>query len=879
MKTANSALFPALVLLALLLLSGCTEITKAYVTDSYEKSFKPVNPNEPGYDPLKAHTLFDPANYADCKVGTCEAFMCQNRKTPLLALDVPRWGLSGGSCWFEPDFDKAKWDKVQAPNSPVAVRQFMIGQGASFEDFTEASRFCGGNSLDFSVKWLVAPDGGEYPLPLVSRASCFLDRSIIPMYILYSNGKAVSETQAAKIAGMFKGKGPVILVSEMDFDSTDPVIRSNVVRQVKAMKTACQDPVTKKSDCIIAFGVRMNDKDALKLLADTGNGYDDVFTKSVDLVAFSVNNHYSKQVCEPDPQATKAAPLIFSEAFLFVQSIRYDYDKSSIIPYMMFDRLDTAPIGPNLPCLWNERQVDEAHRYFFEKAMPVLAGMGVIGAAPYSYYKESNPLHCNDCGLYQVDPARQAYTDRFMNWFAFCNAYKISSSKSSGDLGAAGSLLSIYATQEGTICGFAQNNHAFYSRSIYQPASPYSYTSTVRIQRPAYEPTSSPSAFFACAACVNDAYPGQPFPFASVGSTPLPLALCKGDAVANGRTAQDIASAINAIDRFAGQRDLDPMLIRAMVDYESGYDHCSISKVDISAKCNKYNLDNIIPDDRNNPQNNWNPPAGIPPGTAEPAIFDPSLRCTVTPVLPGQKYCAYGLMQVSPDEIFYPGYVYDQLKQPYPDIINKCAQELGIADPKDLNPFDEATSLCLGTLEYQRHYSKEVSPKFTKSVRKFLDVDGTTHADANRLSILITYVTLHRYSKGGSDMVTWLIDDQAPNFADQKNLKAADCKAQNPQPICGKVDTWVQRGANRALCFGNSDFISFIDNCAKYDPKAPFASEVAKGTWKDYGTRVLSRYNYLTTNCANSVCPSLKQMYDIAIKERPQLVHLDQLPP
>lgn len=867
-------------LFGLFLATGCIQIMSDYV-ETYEEGFDYSDPAD--------SVMFDPDYYGECEVGTCTAFVCERGDPGILerVLGLNTRSLVGGSCSFDQNFDQERQNELWEDDT-LDSQPFRIGQGPTFVDFSHANRYCG-NKLNLAVKWLHGKQGNPYPLPDPSRATCFLERGIMPMYILYSDGLSISSSTARTIAESFRDKGPVIIVSEMDYDSSNEDNINNVKDQIINMKSACPN-------CLIAYGVNMSDHNALQSLNDTSPLFDSVFNSSVDLIAFGINSKNSKQTCVPENgfHSKAVSRMYIAEVYPFMRSIRFEYNKPSVIAYMLFDtganarEPSTHPTDPG-PCIWNELQVKEAYRYFYDKALPVLAGYGAIGAAPYGYYDWENPLNCENCQLLDVDidittgeieemePEAQK-TKRFFNWFSFCHAYKVSVDEETNTF-AQNDFLAVHATKPGTVCDVAQNNYRFYHESIFRTtfAGP-------RLELPAYEPgRETEAAFFACDACVvthedeilaaTTTFPFEISPI-SLGSRAEQSCNPAGDPLFEEMVLQ--------IDRFAELRDLDPAFVRAIIWAETDFHRCIASQTDFD-RCggsgNPYDLDN-------NDNTAANLPAGV---TDEPHILDqsggygdPPTQCNLGPAQSGKKYCAYGLMAA----LEMPGYVYSELGIPYSNLVIQCANELQLDSIDDFNPFNITHTVCVGTAKLQDYFSgfarRAVTSPAGRAADLEVEITGTDEEmdrQRNKQNIMIAYFAAHRYRGTGP----WT-EDQIPLFVEQKDISAADCTGDGASSInyCSTIPSpTAQQDPHsrfqRDACFENYDFISFIRNCRMYEPSFP-ATELTEERF-DYGSRVLARYEALRTDeCGISNCPPHRRIQDALQEAEEEAGEADEEP-
>ncbi|MDD2655559.1 MAG: hypothetical protein PHQ80_02720 [Candidatus ainarchaeum sp.] len=388
---------------------------------------------------------------------------------------------------------------------------FMFGQGG-FGEFNRANPFCN-NSLRMPVKWLDSRYGnGEYPMPNVGRAECFLDKGTMPVYILYSNGEHIDASRSREIADELDGTGlhtgPIIITSEMNFNSSNPDTVSNVTEQVRALKSACPE-------CLIALAPRIWDE------SEELDGIMQEAGDSIDLFAFGIDsNNYTS--CSP--------LLMLSDATQYSQYLLYRYKKPSILAYVLFDNT-TSSDGS---CTWDDSLISEGYSAFFTYPQG-FASSGILGGALYSLYGVADPLGCTDCGLYNSTgspiPQRQA------SWFSGCQGAYATSSV----------VPLVFSDAPGTTCSYSQPGYSFVGSDF--RTSPPTYT----------EPAGSWDTFYSCDSCLVTDRPS------SVGKNIRPQ--LPGDYVCEDYPALDV---------YADIRDIDPAYVRATVWHESNFQRCSV---------------------------------------------------------------------------------------------------------------------------------------------------------------------------------------------------------------------------------------------------------------------------------------------------------------
>jgi hypothetical protein len=454
MKTSQLVL-PAL-LLASLLLFGCIE--QGY----YDRSMQ------------GSGVIIDGAGSSDlCARGNCNCMVCDTYPfygAKPIAKFYP-FSYKHSECQFlQCTFDQfSSYVQSNPSTRPGAgtsassgedmLNFFMFGQGG-FGEFNRANTFCN-NSLRMPVKWLDSRYGNnEYPMPDKSRAECFLDKGAMPVYILYSDGKHIDATRSRQIAENLRGAlfptGPIIITSEMNFNSSNPDTVSKVKEQVRAMKAACPE-------CLIALAPRIWDESAALdgIMQEAGT--------SIDIFAFGIDsNNYTS--CSP--------LLMLSDATQYSQYLLYKYKKPSILAYVLFDNT-TSSDGS---CTWDDSLVSEGYSAFFTYPQGFTSS-GILGGSLYSLYGVADPLGCTDCGLYNSSgapiPQRQA------SWFSGCQGAYATSSV----------VPLVFSDAPGTTCSYSQPGYSFVGPD-FNTAQP-TYT----------EPAGSWKPFYSCDSCLVEKIP------------------------------------------------------------------------------------------------------------------------------------------------------------------------------------------------------------------------------------------------------------------------------------------------------------------------------------------------------------------------------------
>jgi len=422
-----------------------------------------------------------------CPAGDCVCMTCGTVPAPEPYSLFYNFSYAGKSCSFHPCTQEQYLEGVSPNPGGEYMNFFMLGQGG-FGDFGTANPYCN-NSLRMPVKWLDSQDSVDdfYPLPDPGRADCFLEKGGIPVYILYSGGNSVDVDRAREIAAIFNGRGPVILTTEMGFDSSDPLTRSAVEEQARLMKSACPN-------CLIALAPR---------LGDNSSDFDETVRSlgdSIDLFAFGINSKNSTSC---------GSSALYYEAVSYSEGLLYKYKKPSVLAYVLFD----SGWNDARTCLWDESTISAAYSDFYTYA-PAFPSSGIIGVSLYSL-SGVGPFPCEGCGL--VDSLGSP-TQAHAAWFSQCQqAYSTQAI-----------IPLVFSNAPGTTCAFGPNSYSYAGTSFYTQLPP------------AGAPAEAAPVFYKCDACTVLRRP------ASVGKSIL-ISL-PGDYVCEDYPALDSYADIRDID-------------------------------------------------------------------------------------------------------------------------------------------------------------------------------------------------------------------------------------------------------------------------------------------------------------------------------------------
>ncbi|MFH1284953.1 MAG: M23 family metallopeptidase [Candidatus Micrarchaeota archaeon] len=268
--------------------------------------------------------------------------------------------IAGAECAFTV-CDMESVAKVLEGGKEPGLRYFFVGQGGTFYEFFEAQKYCG-NHLEVAVKWVARTDGTEPYLPARTQASCMLEQDVIPMYLYYTEGKAISAERIGELAKRLKGVGPTFVAPEVNFGKNDvPMVRE----QVFAVKREC-------ANCMVV--VVPKDGEALEeLLKDSAT------LAKVDVIGTGVLFNEDKYACEP----LLVVPAIIDDSKKMLES----YGKPTFVVF--YGGAETTSFAGN--CKWTNEKVAQAYNEMFANTGPLTLS-GVIGMAHVSWVDKQLPI-------------------------------------------------------------------------------------------------------------------------------------------------------------------------------------------------------------------------------------------------------------------------------------------------------------------------------------------------------------------------------------------------------------------------------------------------------------------------------------------------------
>ncbi len=363
-----------------LLLSGCVlyDQDNIAMADSDMLSQTPVavpqhvDANELGCLPVPGER--------PCYCMTCENGGYENHEYAQLLGKYYDGSFADGACKIAA-CNLEDYYKVVDEEEDVQMRSFMLGSGQSFASSGKASLYCG-YTLQLATKWMKGGDGVPPRVPLASRATCWLERSVLPVFIYYTGGTAIDEDRTREIAKAFEdgGMGPAILTTEVDWDGSDSDAAGKVKGQLDALDEC--------NGCLSVLAVRSGDYDALKNVLGEPVSPDQHYLGMVDAVGFGFRaNDY----------ATCDINKVIYENIKFSRYVLTKYRKPTI--WLYAGASEGGSSNGDDPstggCVWTGTMVQELYSQLLAQTGD-LASAGVLGMSLYEFIDGSGPLPCSD---------------------------------------------------------------------------------------------------------------------------------------------------------------------------------------------------------------------------------------------------------------------------------------------------------------------------------------------------------------------------------------------------------------------------------------------------------------------------------------------------
>lgn len=823
----------------------------------------------------------------EAQVGNCTCMVCEKGATI--------WGtqesLAGITCKFDNECNESKLmeyiNESTALGDKYNLRRFMIGQGPSISEFSAANSLCS-NGLKMAVHWLIGSENKPYDTADPERTICLLDKDVLPVYVLYSNGTNINYTHAGLIAtklgqegtilrkGQLTGPvGPVIIVTELDFNSSSPEAIENVTQQIIEIDKACNDwsdPVNPKIYCYAAVAPRMGDTD----------GLDAVMTKLQQrlqgkqpskfvMLAYGINSRYAQGYCNGD--------RLIVEAAAFSKYARNNYSLSSVIPYMLIDVNQNDSTGR---CIWRQGEAVKTYNSLFITGIPTLIKNGVIGLALYSPSADSwsNPLNCVDCGVVQDQMRKQA-------WFGNCqNYYSIQLGSGQTEMVKTIPNPIWFPNNAEARCswGSEQIQTSFYN--ILYSLKEYG-AEAIDVINPSSPPTMKPEEqiFWTCDSCIAEKRKITDIFDKSKGSEvinkykKIPHVSDEAHSQTGNNIKKDIlCTAYPELDYYASKFNVDPLLIRATAAAESGFDKCAAAIV-LSLELNdqeRSGIESALASQRK---------------AAVPGVYDigytfmedPDGECTFldfsespyTYMRGGERYAGASYVGLSIIQVLESPYTFWQPNGQYNNEFERAKnngrkeeiEKVNAICGEKFNPFNVSNAACWGAAKLAVLISESKTEAEAVAINE---------SDRDEVMVLQALIAEYKY------MGLW-------GRKANKTFRINWCREQGSVPVGECLSkSYTDRGvicaeSKRGECLGDGCKNDLYGNCVPDESNCYYSSEEPKdfmwfvdcvitkeggssdilGFYGKDGLRRLAYYAWLTENCEATSCPSWKKLNDI----------------
>lgn len=460
----------------------------------------------------------------------CYCFVCQNH-TAWPARLIPflkGWfdsSLKGGECNFEECNADTFSDLLTDPDvlKDHQQRVVMFGNGPSFTSTDHANLYCS-YSLQIATKWMKGLN--DLPrVPRASRAECWLDRNVLPVFIYYTGGQRIDATRTAEIAQELDGVGPALVTTEVDWDSSDASQVSAIQAQLDALASC--------DECLTVLAIRPGDSVALeKILGRPGQP--SIYYDKVDLVGFGFRaNDYAE--CDP--------VNIIGRNYIFSHEVLTNYSKPTIWLYA------GASQGKNAQgtCDWTPEMVHRFYQQVFASSV-AMASSGIVGASFYEFTDQGGPLPCApgqgcDFGVLSGDGSQKH--PAMNTWSSLCQAFGTQDYRNPVVFSKNG---------QGAQCDFLNTAEIFKEIS-------YELNTDAGLGDGEVVPMEKQEKLGCGEVCVSDTKLQKPDVYDQAGKS-FSSAHC---------------DAFPIIDEFADDADVSAMYFRSVVEQESGFDPWVVS--------------------------------------------------------------------------------------------------------------------------------------------------------------------------------------------------------------------------------------------------------------------------------------------------------------
>jgi len=630
-KSNSSSLLLPLFLAALLLSSGC--VLYDYRTGATISNLEKLGITNNSIN-LTPNNICAPLNESK----PCYCMVCEN-KTSGWDLPILSWwydtNLKKGECRFDV-CNMTTFSDMLSEGGSTQPRVFMIGNGPSFASTGQSNLFCN-YSLQMAVKWLTSESPGNPPRKeqMPSRAACWLGRNVLPIYIYYTNGSAISPQRTREFAESLElaGAYPSIITTEINFNSSDAAAMKTVKDQIVEIKRNCPK-------CLSVLAVRSRDVAAVKeVLGDPTPRLDGRnLSNLTDMVGFGflANDYSAFSYAGCNPARIVATNLDFSRFILM------NYSKPTIWLYVGVSE------GNNTDgtCYFTNQSAHQFYQKIFS-AIPGLASSGVVGMNFYEFSDRTGPLPCNGvagCDFGVMDSNGNQKHPEMNSWSNLCQFVATDTFRNP---------LIFSRNGKGFVCDGFQN------WNIYSQISTEVNTE-LGLKSANITPLSKIPGLTCGEACISPSANREPNTYGAGSSFNF---------------NPDKCSVLPIIDEYADSADISSTYVRAVIQQESGFEQMAVSCVPATGNngCNKDR-----PTSDGDTRNYYHMSeicemAGVRPENCPAECPD------------NQKPCAFGLSQCTE----YPGKAYVDAQMPIPSEISSCGGE-------NYNPFNPSNNICCG---------------------------------------------------------------------------------------------------------------------------------------------------------------------------------------
>jgi hypothetical protein len=495
--------------------------------------------------------------------------------------------LKGGKCALSYCNMSTYYDSIEDSNDGLQARMFMVGQGPSFYSADRANLYCN-YTMQLSVKWMVGRNGPP-EIPAGTRAARCLERNILPLYIYYTDGTFIDPVRTGEIAANLSTAGPVMITTELAYDSSDANTLARVKGQIIAIKQNCPK-------CMSVLAVKSGDEDGVKKILYDQQAYLNGRNLSnlTDVIGFGFRaNDY--QNCSVDK--------IFLDNYAFSRHVLSYYSKPTIWLYAGASEGNSSDGS----CQFSNESVHRFYQNVFS-SIQGMASSGILGVGFYEFGDRGGSLPCNgiqgcDFGVTYMNGTQKH--PEINTWSDLCQKYGATSR----------SPLVFSRNAQGPACDFAQD--WIMQRYVSQEVNSQRGLSAAEVGE------AEPEKLFGCGAlCVSE--------------TSLPNRGAYG--VYGTAFDESFCSAYPFMDDRADDFDVSQAYFRSIVAVESGFNHTAVSCVnDTNMACNPDNrtMAQICADSGN--------PASCPSDfTCGPGFKPCGFGLSQCTEYPGQYYSANG---------------------------------------------------------------------------------------------------------------------------------------------------------------------------------------------------------------------------------------------